>query len=101
MSLSLTGAISLSGMKAAQTQLDASASNVANWQTPGYQRRVIQQTTRVDGGVSSQVVRSNVDGPAEETDMVMQLQAKSSFIANLSVFKTENSMLGSLLNEKA
>ena len=36
-----------------------------------------------------------------EDDVVAQLQAKNSFLANLNVFKTNDSMLGSLLNIRA
>jgi flagellar basal body rod protein FlgC len=33
--------------------------------------------------------------------MVQQLQAKNAFLANLSVFKTSNAVLGTLLNISA
>lgn len=88
-------------MKAAQVQLDASARNVANMETAGYQRRVFQQTTQSNGGASSQVFNSMKAEPSLETDVVNQLQAKNRFLANLSVFKTGNAMMGSLLDQKA
>jgi flagellar hook protein FlgE len=93
--------IALSGMNAAQTQLHVAAGNVANGQTEGYQRREVQQTPQADGGVSTQVVKSAQSGPALETDMVAQLQAKNAFLANLAVFKTSNAMAGALLDQKA
>lgn len=93
--------ISLSGMQAAQTRLDASAHNVANQQTEGFQPLEVQQSTQQDGGVNAQVERSTGAGPSLEDDVVAQLQAKNSFLANLNVFKTNDSMLGSLLNIRA
>jgi flagellar hook-associated protein FlgK len=95
------GSIALSGMNAAQTQLNASANNVANAQTEGYKRQEVQQTPQAEGGVSASVVASSQSGPALETDLVNQLQAKNVFLANLAVFKTGNAMAGALLDTKA
>ena len=93
--------IALSGMQAAQTQLNASASNVANVSTPGYRRQEVQQSPQSGGGVLTQTTRAGATGPALETDVVNQLQAKNSFLANLAVFKTSDRMAGALLDEKA
>lgn len=93
--------ISLSGMQAAQVQLDTSANNVANAQTEGFKRRQVEQTAQAAGGVSTQVVQATDPGPALEADLVNQLQAKNAFLANLAVFKTSNAMAGSLLDQKA
>ncbi|RFO98453.1 flagellar basal body rod protein [Rhodoferax lacus] len=95
------GSIALSGMNAAQTQLNASANNVANAQTEGYKRQEVLQTPQGEGGVSASVVASKQSGPALETDLVNQLQAKNAFLANLAVFKTGNAMAGALLDTKA
>lgn len=99
--MSSINSIALSGMNAAQTQLDAAAGNVANAQTPGYRRREVQQSPQADGGVAIQVVQSAENGASLETDMVAQLQAKNAFLANLAVFKTGNAMAGALLDKKA
>ena len=93
--------IALSGMQAAQSQLQASASNVANLSTPGYRRQEVQQASQRGGGVQTKITRSDIEGPALEADVVNQLQAKNSFLANLAVFKTGNKMAGALLDEKA
>jgi hypothetical protein len=45
-------------------------------------------------------VRTAQEGASLETDMVAQLQAKNSFLANLAVFKTSNAMAGVLLDKK-
>jgi flagellar basal body rod protein FlgG len=92
--------IALSGMRAAQTSLDASAHNVANLNTPGFRRQEVVQTEEKEGGVSTTIRKSPVEGPALETDLVAQLQAKNAFLVNLSVFKTSNQMAGALLDKK-
>ena len=92
--------IALSGMRAAQTSLGASAHNVANLNTPGFRRQEVVQTEEKEGGVSTTITQSRVEGPALETDLVAQLQAKNAFLANLSVFKTSNQMAGALLDKK-
>lgn len=93
--------ISLSGMHAAQTRLDSSAHNVANAETSPFRRQEVVQTEQKDGGVSTSLRKSAVEGAALETDMVSQLQAKNAFLANLAVFKTSNQMTGALLDQKA
>ena len=93
--------IALSGMNAAQTQLQASANNVANLATPGYRRQEVLQTPRAGGGVQTRVARAQAVGPSLEADVVAQLQAKNSFLANLAVFKTGSQLTGTLLDEKA
>ena len=96
-----TSSISLSGMQAAQTLLNTSASNIANAQTPGYQRRVVDQTAQTGGGVTTSISKAPQTGASLETDVVSQLQAKNQFIANLAVFKTANTLTGSLLDQTA
>lgn len=99
--MSTISSIALSGMNAAQVQLDTAASNVANAQTTGYRRREVQQSPQADGGVSTKVLATPQQGPALETDLVNQLEAKNAFLANLAVFKTSNAMAGALLDKKA
>jgi flagellar hook protein FlgE len=99
--MSSISSIALSGMNAAQVQMDTSAGNVANVQTEGYRRRQVQQTPQAGGGVTTQVVASTQQGPSLETDLVNQLQAKNAFLANLAVFKTSDAMAGALLDKKA
>lgn len=99
--MSNLSSIALSGMQAAQSQLQASASNVANLATPHYRRQEVQQTPQTGGGVQTQTVRAERAGSSLETDVVAQLQAKNSFLANLAVFKTSNTLVGALLDQKA
>jgi flagellar basal body rod protein FlgG len=99
--MSTVSATALSGMKAAQALLDASANNIANANTAGYRRKELVQRAQADGGVATGVVQSRTEGPAMEADVVSQLQAKNQFLANLAVFKTGNKMAGALLDKTA
>lgn len=75
--------IGLSGMRAAQLRLDASAHNVANVQTPA----------------------SSAQGPGGfdrlADDMVDQRMSLYSFAANLRTVQTQDAMLGALLDVRA
>ena len=93
--------IALSGMNAAQTQLNASAHNIANMNTDGFKRQQVTQTAQAQGGVSASVETAEVAGSALLTDVVTQLQAKHAFIANLAVFKTHDKIAGALLDQSA
>lgn len=92
----------LSGMKVAQARLDTSANNIANLSTQNYTRQEVQQSDTVNGGTSVSVTSSSVGaGNNLEADMVEQLKAKNTYLANLSVFKTNNDIMGTLVNIKA
>jgi flagellar hook protein FlgE len=95
-----TSSIALSGMNAAQTQLNASAHNIANLGTEGFKRQEVTQTPQSGGGVTTSVGQAFTAGSALEKDVVSQLQAKHAFLANLAVFKTSNTMAGALLDVK-
>lgn len=93
--------IALSGMNAAQAALNSSAHNIANMNTTGFRRQEVVQTAQTDGGVSTSLTPASVDGPSLVTDVVAQLQAKNSFLANRAVFKTSDKMAGTLLDQTA
>jgi flagellar basal body rod protein FlgC len=99
--MSSLSSIALSGMNAAQTLMNASSHNVANLNTAGFRRQQVIQTEQDDGGVSTSQTRSAVEGSSLETDVVAQLQARNSFLANLAVFKAASTMTGKLLHETA
>ncbi|WP_367846908.1 flagellar basal body protein [Rhodoferax sp. WC2427] len=98
---SSTASIALSGLQSAQTRLQVSAHNIANSQTEGFQPLQVAQSTQTGGGASTQITRSSQPGTGLEADVVAQLQAKNAFLANLSVFKTQDAVLGTLLNAQA
>ena len=93
--------IGRTGMQAAQLRLDASANNVANTNTANFQRQEVRQTAQAQGGVQATVKASDDKKASMEADVVAQLQAKNAFLANLKVFKTNDSMAGALLSSKA
>ena len=100
--------IGLSGMRAAQLRLDVGAHNIANAQTPGFQRQRVTQTANPEaGGVTARVERET-EGSGESSDLghvaedlVGGKMALYSFAANLQVVKTEQEMLGTLFDERA
>ncbi len=93
--------IALSGMNVAQTQLNASAHNIANLGTEGFRRKEVVQSAQAGGGVTASITRAPSEGAALEADVVAQLQAKNAFLANLAVFKTSNKLAGALLDKTA
>lgn len=94
--------IGSSGMQAAQLRLDASANNVANMNTPRYKSEVVdQQAAPGDAGVTGSVRRSQEEGVALEKEAVEQMSATYAFKASLQVVKTQDQMMGSLLDVKA
>jgi flagellar hook-associated protein FlgK len=93
-----TSAIALSGMNAANASLGTAAHNIANLQTPGFKRQVVSVQGVEGGGVQSRFTPASNAGNSLETDMVGQLAAKNSFLANLAVFKTNDRMAGATLS---
>lgn len=93
--------IALSGMNAAEAALNSSAHNIANMNTAGFRRQEVVQTAQAQGGVSTSLAAAAEAGPSLVTDVVAQLQAKNSFLANLAVFKTSDKMAGTLLDQTA
>ena len=91
-----------SGLQAAQLRLDASAHNVANMNTPGFRRQVVEQTEAPgSNGVQASVQRDGQVGSALEKDVVEQMSATYAFKANLQTIKAQDEMMGSLLDVKA
>lgn len=85
---------SLSGMNAAQTRLDVAANNIANLSTDNFTRKEVVQTDLPQGGTKVADIKSAAQsGNNLEADMVEQLQARSTYLTNLSVFKSNNDLL--------
>lgn len=93
--------IANSGLQAAQLRLNAAANNVANAQTDGYRRDVVQATAQADGGVTAQVDKAPQPGADPVRDLVEQKAAAYSFKANLQTLKTADDTLGRLLDVRA
>lgn len=99
--MSSLSSIASSGLAAAQMRLDASASNVANLNTPGYRARQVVQEAAADSGVDASVQRARTEGVALEKEVVEQLAAKQAFLANVQTLRTGDAVLGALLDIRA
>lgn len=102
--------IGLSGMRAAQRSLDASAHNIANVQTPAFQRQTVEPTAVTGSGGVTTTLRQAPQAQAQQgggdfshlaEDVVNQRVSLYSFEANLKTVQTQDDMLGSLLDTKA
>jgi flagellar hook protein FlgE len=99
--MSSISAIANSGLQAAQNRLGASAHNIANLNTPAFQRlRTEQVAVASPGGVMATAQREP-QGAALEQEVVEQMSATYAFKANLQVLKAEDRMMGSLLDVRA
>jgi len=91
----------LSGMNAASLELATSAHNIANTQTPGFRRQGVARQAIEGGGVSATVTQATAPGESLAEDIVTQMSASYAFKANLKVLKTQDEVLGSLLDIRA
>ncbi|WP_025323544.1 flagellar basal body rod C-terminal domain-containing protein [Deferrisoma camini] len=106
----------LSGVRARQAQVDAAARNTANVSTRGY-KRVEVTFSETPSGVRAEAVRSDAPGvpvppeppetePAEGSNVdlvqetVRMIEGERGFEANLQVLRTQDEMLGTLLDRK-
>lgn len=90
-------------MNVAQTRLDVAANNIANLNTDNFARKEVVQADLPQGGATVADVKAAVQsGSNLEADMVTLLQARNTYMANLSVFKSNNDMLmGMIIDIKA
>ncbi len=114
---SSVSSIASSGLRAAQLRMDVSANNVANANTPGFKPQSVQEEAEPgQGGVSARVGRpapatgdsaseqggrSAPSGTSLEGEAVEQIASSYAFTANLQVLRTNDRMMGSLLDTKA
>ncbi|MBM4056036.1 MAG: flagellar biosynthesis protein FlgC [Planctomycetes bacterium] len=116
MSISSSFKTSQSGMQAAASLLNATANNLANVNTDGYKRNIVRFAEEGNGGVRSEVSKSNEssgyfkneEGNIVETSNVEYaheitnlMTAGYQFKANLLVLKTVDEAHGSLLDALA
>ena len=94
MTLSAVLSIATSGMQAQTTRLSASANNVANALTPGYDRARTSFSSEPTGGVSAEVAPSGAETLPGSSNvdladaLVDAMGAELAFKANASVFET-------------
>lgn len=106
MSISAVMNISLSGMQAQQTRIAATANNVANAMTPGYDRLETQFSSRDGAGVSAFVTPSGgetfSDGSNVDlaSDMLSLVETEIGFKANAAAWETGADIWDVLLSIK-
>jgi flagellar basal-body rod protein FlgC len=109
----------LSGLHAYSQKTQATANNVANLNTPGFQRDVVTLSSQSPQGVTASVSKdqspaplvaepsdsgtslveqSNADLIREMPDLIME---KNGFSANITTLKTADQMMGTLIDLKA
>jgi len=93
--------IALSGIQAASTRLNVSAHNVANANTPDFQRQVVVQQSQETAGVITSVGQAEELGVHLASELVAQRAASYDFKANLRSIRTQEEMMGSLLDIRA
>jgi len=91
----------LSGLNAASLQLQSSAHNIANLQTPDFRRQQVQQRAQPGGGVSASLASADVPGDALAQDFVNQMQASVVYKANARMLRVQRDLLGTLLDVQA
>lgn len=100
-----TSSIAISGMNAATVRMDVAAHNIANAQTPDFQRQEVVQQTVSGGGVQATVQQPPTPpklptGSLFLGDVVQQMEALYAFKANQKVVQTQQDMLGVNLDIK-
>ena len=93
--------IALSGLQGAQLRVASAGHNIANAMTPGFRRQVVAQQAVEGGGVETMIERSPLIGDALAEDLVTLKLSEHLFKANLQVLRTQDRMLGTLLDESA
>ena len=96
--MSSIASIALSGLNAASSRMASAAHNIANAQTPGVRRQLVQQTANPDGGVVVSIGRAAEAGDALVEDVVTQISATYAFKANVLTLKAQDRLLGGLLD---
>ncbi|WP_449447651.1 hypothetical protein [Thermomonas brevis] len=92
---------SLSGMQAAAQRMQAAASNTANRQTEGFDRRGVVQSASPDGGVQARIVATGMPNDGDDAvvaDAIEARDAAQAFAANTSAFRAREDALGTLLD---
>jgi flagellar hook protein FlgE len=96
--MSSIASIALSGLNAASTQVVVAAQNIANAQTPGFRRQLVQQTAQTDGGVVVSIGQATAASDTLAEDVVTQMSATYAFKANVLTLKTQDRVLGRALD---
>lgn len=99
--MNAVSSIGRSGMTAALQQLDSSAHNIANGQTTNFKREIVSQRDLPNGGVATTVEQTQTIAHDLAADIVKQISSTYSFQANLHTVRTQQDMMGTLINLQA
>jgi flagellar basal-body rod protein FlgC len=100
MAVSAASSVAYTGLSLESTRLAVTANNVANLQTDGFKpSRVLSQD--LGNGVIGYITPSALDGVDLVTESVSLITALRAFEANASVIRTDDEMVGSLLDRFA
>lgn len=96
----------ISSIQADQTLLNSNAHNIANVNTEGFIPSSGQKLSGVDGNVSASISKATDTGsPQSQTDLSKaltdQITLGASVDVNATAIKTQDQLLGSLLDIKA
>ena len=98
----------LSGLKAYSSALDSSAHNVANALTSGFTPQQVSFQEQSAGGVIANISKEGsalfaqeASGTNLENEVVQSLQFKAGFELSAKIIKTNDEVLGTLINIKA
>ena len=101
---------SLTGMNAAATSVRVTANNVANFRSEDFQASRLDQVDQADNGGTratritaseEQALPPGGSNTNLERDMVSLIRDEASYAANAAVIRTDNQMMGTLMDMKA
>lgn len=99
--MNAVSSIARSGMTAALQQLDAAAHNIANSETPHFKRETVSHRELANGGVATTIDRAETVGHHLSADIVHEISSTYSFQANLHTLRTQQDMLGTVIDLQA
>ena len=99
--MNITSTTALSGVQAATQRLNTAAHNIANANTPDFQRQVVNLQTQEQAGVLTTIGKAEEIGAALAADLVEQMDAAAAYRANMRMIQADQQTTGSLLDLKA
>ena len=99
--MNITSTTALTGVQAASLRMESAAHNIANANTPNFQRQVVTLQTQEQAGVLTTIGKDEEIGAALAADLVEQMDAAAAYRANLRMIQADQQTTGSLLDLKA
>ncbi|MEK8086948.1 flagellar basal body protein [Aquabacterium sp. A3] len=99
--MNITSTTALTGVQAASLRMESAAHNIANANTPNFQRQVVTLQTQEQAGVLTTTGKAEEIGAALAADLVEQMDAAAAYRANLRMIQADQQTTGSLLDLKA